>query len=282
MEESLTDKDSVDSGASDALPEEQNNPSADEQTQDSVSSDDKQDADPSNNQQVDEPTTEEDSSSNDDGLAKFAKSQGFDPDNLTEGERKALKLAHDNQKSFRQASQRKTEELSKTVKEVNEISQDELDDMDPTEARLAQVEAFQRIQAQELRTTKFYADNPEAREYDKEMAQILADEIKSYSNPEEGKAAARYLGRDLNRLLELAKIRRGDPTEEARRRGAREERENLRKRQEGSADGMQATQPTRRGNKITREDILSMSDEEFEKLGSSGELDAIISRGDLY
>lgn len=282
MNESPTEEGSENTGSAQAdLPENQSNPSADEHKQDSVSSDE-QDADQSDNQQDENPTTDEDSSSNDDGLAKFAKSQGFDPDNLTEGERKALKLAHDNQKAYRQNSQKKTEELNKTVKDVNTPSQEELDDLDPTEARLAKLEAANSIQAQQLRANEFYTNNPEARDYDAEMAQVIKEEVESYTNPEEGKAAARYLARDLNRLLALAKAKRGDSSEEARRQGAREERENLRKRQEGSADSMQATQTNKRGSKISREDIENMSDEDYIKLRDSGELQAAIDRGDLY
>lgn len=282
MNESPTEQGSENTGSAQAdLPENQSNPSADEHKQDSVSSE-QQDADQSDNQQSEDSSTDEDSSSNDDGLAKFAKSQGFDPDNLTDGERKALKLAHDNQKAYRQTNQKKTDELVNTVKDVNTPSQEELDDLEPSDARLAQIEAEQRILKQELRTERFFKDNPEADEFKDEMGKVILEEIEKYSNPEEGRAAGRFLASDLNRLLVLAQARRGNSSEDARRQGAREERENLRKKQEGSADNMQATQTNKRGSKITREDIENMSDEDYIQLRDSGELQAAISRGDLY
>lgn len=281
MDESLTDKGSVDTGSQSDLPENQNNPSADEQT-DSVSSD-TQEPDQSENNQPEKTTGEEDSSSDEDGLAKFAKSQGFDAENLTEGERKALKLAHDNQKAYRQSQQKKTEELNKAVTDVNSVTEDDLEDVDPQDARIARLEANQRVQEQKLRASAFYEANPEAREYDKEMGEVILEEVAKYTNPEEGKMAGRFLAKDLDRLLVLAKAKRGDLSpEQARKDGAREERERLRKTQEGSADSAHASQPSQRTKKVSAADIANMSDEEYIEFRDSGELHEAINRGDLY
>lgn len=279
MDESLTEDKSVDTGSQSDLPENQNNESADQQV-DSVSSD-TQEPDQSEDNQPDRTT--DDDNSDDDGLAKFAKSQGYNPDELTDGERKALKLAHDNQKAYRQSQQKKSEDLTKAVTDVNSVSEEELEDADPSDARIERVEAELRVQRQKIRANEFYESNPEAREYDKEMGQVILDEVSKYTNPEEGKAAGRFLAQDLDRLLVLAKAKRGDDSpEQARRDGAREEREKLRKKQEGAADSAHASQSSRSSKKITRQDIANMSDEQYKELRDSGELQEAINRGDLY
>lgn len=273
----------VDGGAGSAsadLPDQtSNNQSADGQQQDSVSSDDSQQADQSQDDQQSQSSTTEDqgSSSDDDGLAKFAKSQGFDPDNLTDGERKALKLAHDNQKAFRQTSQQQSDQLKDTAIDVQNADDSELEGLDEDKARevlrdreIAQLKADQKV-------NNFYLRNPEAREYDKEMAEILVEEAKN-----NGKEAARYLGANFDRLLVLAKARRGNPTEEAKAAGAREERERLRQRQEGSAESGHAQQTNTSTKRITRADIASMKDEEYLEFKKSGGLQEAIERGDLY
>lgn len=268
-------------GSADAdLPENTNQqPTADEQQEDSVSSD-TQDADQSDtDQQSSDSTTGDDSSSSDDddGLSKFAKAQGFDPDNLTDGERKALKLAHDNQKAFRKTKQEDSDVLKDTLAETEEVSDDELEDLDATEAwqrkqdsRMAQLEASQR-------SSTFFQKNPEAKEFEQDMANLLVEEAKN-----NGVDAARFLAKDLNRVLVLAKAARGDSTEQARADGARAERERLRKRQEGSADSGQASNSHQAPKKLSRADILAMDDKDYETLRKSGELDEIIARGDLY
>lgn len=248
--------------------------SADEQQTESVSSD-SQSTDQNDNNQPDNQTTDDDSSSSDDdGLNNFAKAQGFDPDNLTDGERKALKLAHDNQIAFRKKSQQESDELKNTLEDTEKVSDDELEELDPQEAwqreqnsRMAQLEASQTANS-------FFNKNPDAREYETDMAKIIASEAEK-----NGKDAARYLAKDLNRVLILAKADRGESSKEA---GAREERERARKRTEGSADGGQATNTHTAPKKLSRADILDMDDGDYQKLRDSGELDAIIDRGDLY
>lgn len=272
----------VDSGAGSSnedLPENQHQPSADEQQTDSVSSDDSQDAGQDDNSQPQGGSTDEDSSSSDDddGLAKFAKSQGFDPDNLTDGERKALKIAHDNQKAFRTNKQEQTDKLKETVADTHSVTQEELDELDDEAADIRQTKSEVAALRAEQKVTNFYLRNPDARDFDKEMGELVLEEAKR-----NGKEAARYLASDLDRLLVLAKARRGVSTEEARAEGAREERENLRRRQEGSADSGHASNSNQTGRKLTRSDIASMSDEDYTKLRESGELDEMIARGDLY
>lgn len=254
----------------------QNNQSADGQQPESVSSE-SQSTDQNDNNQPQGTTDDDSSSSDEDGLSKFAKAQGFDPENLTDGERKALKLAHDNQKAFRTKAQEESDALKDTLIDTETVSDDELEDLDPTEAWQRKQDArFAQLEAKE-RSNEFFIKNPDAREFEPEMAQLLVEEAKN-----NGIDAARYLSKDLNRVLVLAKAARGDSTEQARADGARAERERLRQRQEGSADGGQASNSHQAPKKLSRSDILEMDDKDYEKLRESGELDEIINRGDLY
>lgn len=280
-ETSPTETGGSDTGSdSSDLPVQDQQPSADEQQTDSVSSD-TQDTDQSDTGQQDASSSTDDdgdsSSDDDDGLSKFAKAQGFDPENLTDGERKALKLAHDNQKAFRTAQQAESDKLKDTVQDAHVVDDDVLDELDEDEARevrrdseIAQLRAEQKV-------NNFYLRNPEAKEFDKEMTDLVVEEVQN-----NGKEAARYLAADLDRLLVLAKARRGMSTADAEAKGARDERERLRQRQEGSADSGQAQQSQRSPKKISRADIAAMDDKEYEEFRNSGELQAAIDRGDLY
>ncbi len=273
--------DTVDTGAGSAqadLPDQQsNNQSADER-QDSVSSESQQTDQSNNNQQSQGSTTgDNNSSSDDDGLSKFAKAQGFDPDNLTDGERKALKLAHDNQKYARTNAQKKSDELKKTAQDVNTVDESELTELDDSEKRevrrdseIAQLKAAQRA-------TDFWSQKPEAREYESEMAALIVEEKERH-----GIAAARYLAGNLDRVYLLAKASRGDNTDAVAETARREERERIRREQEGSADSGQAQSQGTSNKKVTREDVAKMSESEYAEFKKSGGLQAAIQRGDLY
>lgn len=253
--------------------------SADEQ-HDTVSGDDQsQDSGQSTQDQRQDASTDDgDGSSDDDGLKRFAKSQGFDPDNLTAGEKKALKLAHDNQKAYRNKAQQETsDELKKAVDDAHSVNDSDLEDDDPavTEARLARSEAAQT--RAELRLDRFFRENDGSRDLEGTMRDILVRTIK-----EDGKEAARYLTKDLNRLYLLAKAEEGDTSAEtAREAGRREERQELRRRQEASADGSHAATTQHRSTpKVTRDWVSNdydPSNVEHRKM-----LDEAINRGDLY
>lgn len=277
MDESTTnnggsDQSSSDSRNDESLLDENQNPLADESDQGTRSSEeDSQEGDQSSDQsQYDDGATGSDDGDSDaDGLAKFAKSQGIeDYENLSDREKRLLKVAHDNQKAFHQKSQEKSDELRGAVDDVH--TQDEESDEDPVLTELAQVRANQRV-------TDFYLRNPEAVEYDKDMSAIVKAEA-----DKNGVQAARYLASNLDNLLILAKAKRGDAAEMAREAGRKEERESIRKKQAASADSGQAQQPNRGGKKVSREDILAMDDAEYDKLRKSGELDEMIARGELY
>lgn len=260
-DESLLDKTAQDQSAD----EQQDTDSGDATSQDSGS-----DSSTDSAQSTDEST-----SSDDDGLAKFAKSQGIDDlGALSDREKQLLKVAHDNVRDKRKEMKQEADELKSSIQEVHS------DDVDETLTESEQREQWRdqqiRLIAATQRTNEFYERNPEARELNKEMAQLLREEAEK-----RGKEAAVYLGQDLDRLYILAKARRGDnDAEAAREAGRREEREALRRKQEGSADSAHATQPVTPQKKVDRawiENEYDPSNPEHQRL-----MDEALASGDLY
>jgi hypothetical protein len=236
----------------------QQNQSADEQSQGTDSGEQSQDSSTSQDDERQNDSTRDGSSTDDDGLAKFAKAQGIeDLDELSERELRLLKVARDNQKSARKGNGNK-QELDKAVSDAFDPSQvvDEDADDDVNEARIARMETAQ-VKA-ELKLDRFYRENPDAEEYEAEMAEALQNEIKQY-----GAQAGQVLAQNLPRLLREAKAIRGDghDADAAREAGRREEREALRRKQEGAADTASASTPTRGGtSKVTRKWIAETYD----------------------
>lgn len=278
MAESPTDDgaDVTSGGDEPILDDNQQDLSADEHT-DTDSSGETQDSDQQSDTEPQDGTTQDDDSSDDeDGLSKFAKAQGFDPENLTDDTRKALKLARDNQKAFRESTQIKADEARSAIHDANTLEDEDTEELDPFEARQVELEARQARIESDIRLSEFYVSKPEARELDKEMAQIVLDEAKT-----NGKAAARYLAADLNRLFVLAKARRGDnDSAQIADNARREERENLRKRQSGSADESHASNQHQTTPKVTEDWI----DNEYDPSNPEHRqmVDEAMARGDLY
>lgn len=241
--------------------EQQGTGSSDTQSQDSGHSDD--------DGRQDDTTQESDDSSNDDDLKKFAKAQGFDPDNLSDGERRALKLARDNQRAFHTERQNQSNETKDVIEKIHQPDEDN----DDFETRL--LKEFSQLKAQQ-KLNEFYTQNPDARDYDKEMALVLAEEDKTY-----GSEAAQRLAQNMPRLLREAKASRGDGSAEAAREaGRREERERIRHSQEGSAEGGSASHTQQTSGKLTREWVQNeydASNPEHRQM-----LDDALARGELY
>jgi hypothetical protein len=288
----MSDNSPTDNGGQDtgdlqgkSLPENNQNESAEEQ-QDAVSGGNTQDADQESKDEPQNRSTQsketDSSDADDDGLAKFAKSQGFDFESLSDNELKALKLAHENQKAFRSERQEKkqTNDLQKNLKEATQPNEEELESESPAVAEMRRTQAMVAQLESKQRVTDFYLDNPEARDYDKEMGEIVKEEAAKFTNPEEGKAAARYLASDLERLLLLAKARRGTDSSEAIEAARREERESLRREQEGAGESPAAQTRSQGTPKVTREWVTNEydpSNPEHQKM-----VDEAMSRGDLY
>lgn len=150
----------------------------------------------------------------DDGLAKFAKSQGFDPEQLNEDTIRALKIAHDNQKAFRSRSQESITDATKGLagKDI--------------EARLAELE-HERV------TDRFFSEGRD-RSLEPKMVQILNEKREQF-----GDTYAYNLSRDLDALYALAGgVEASTVDVEAIR---REERESINKRMSASAPDQHAT-----------------------------------------
>jgi hypothetical protein len=151
----------------------------------------------------------------DDGLAKFAKSQGIeDLSELTEREQKFLKVAHDNQKAARSNTGPK---VTDAVEGLDTLP-DDATEVQRLSSKFAQLEY-------EKQTDKFWADGRD-RSLEPTMVQILQDKVKELT-PSLGEAGAKSyvktLSRDLDTLYGMASLRSGaaDP-DAAKEEGRRE------------------------------------------------------------
>lgn len=194
-------------------------------------------------------------SQTDDGLANFAKSQGIeDISQLSEREQKLLKVAHDNQKAFR--------ERGNTGERVTDASKNLQTGERNLEYRVAEME-YERL------TDKFWSDQQAKRDQSLEpvMVQIL-NEKKAELTPILGEEKAREyafnLSRDLPTLYGMAQLKSGaQPGQtvdaEAIR---REERESIQRQMSAGAPQAHATQGTATGAqpKVTEEWIRTEYD----------------------
>jgi hypothetical protein len=263
-----------------SLPVQPTNPSAEER-QDAASSGNTHDAGQSSNESRNESTHNDDDSSTDEGLASFAKGQGFD--NISDFSERELELLRRQKKQvdkFRNDPERikqHSQELDAAVTEIHEASDEELGDgTDPVQEALARSnQQIAQLKA-EQRLDRFRRERPDAVEYESDMRDIILQEQKMY-----GIEAARALAANLPRLYREAKaLREGDGTESAREEGRREERELLRKRQEAGAESHHAQSPSPKGPKVTREWIkneYNPSNPEHRAM-----VDEAVARGELY
>jgi len=215
-------------------------------------------------------TTEESSNDNsEEDITAFAKSQGYDPTTLTANEKKLLTQLKKNS-----AEKRKEIEAGnskKLDKEVTDLYAPEGTD------RIADIEKRQALLDARQQKQDFWDQNPEDRAYEAKMAEILLKEKEDF-----GPDAARQLAKNLPRLLREAKFAEGAfDSDAARDAGRREEREELRKKQEAGADSAHASTSSASGDtKINAEWVENEYDPfnpEHRKM-----LDAAVARGDLY
>jgi len=177
----------------------------------------------------DSPNGEESQSQVDADLKRFAKSQGFDPDNLSEGEIKALGIA---QKQVRETrKQLETQNKGAVEKAISEIDKEsDLPDREYFDFRMKQRDMVDSIR-------QYWNENPDDRTYEAEAIAILQAEKEQY-----GDDAMLRLAGNMPRLVREAKHNAGafDP-EVIAEKGRKEERERLNKLQSGSADGAHAS-----------------------------------------
>ena len=205
------------------LPVENTNESAVESVEDTAS---EVTAEPGSN---DSTNAEDEPNKVDADLKRFAKSQGFDPENLTEGEVKALSIAHKQVKETRKKLE--LENKGAIEKEVNQVDKEsELPDREYFEFRLKQRDMVDNIR-------EYWRSNPDDAQYEAEAVTILQEEKERY-----GVDAMLRLAENMPRLVREAKFAAGGfDTTKATEQGRKEERERLNKLQSGSADGAHAT-----------------------------------------
>ena len=131
-------------------------------------------------QETNEPeneTSENDEPSTDEQLDKFAQSKGLvlDSDNA----KKAAKMAM-NAEKLMHTKANKASELERTMSEMSDTAVDQM-----AEATGENPEYLKRLQRMEVKDSirEFWDKNPEAREYESEMAQIAVD-AGLYGSPE--------------------------------------------------------------------------------------------------
>ena len=204
------------------LPVENTNESAVESVEDTAS---QVTAEPGSNDSI----TEDEPNQVDADLKRFAKSQGFDPENLTEGEVKALSIAHKQVKETRKKLE--LENKGAIEKEVNQVNKEsELPDREYFEFRLKQRDMIDNIR-------EYWRSNPDDAQYEAEAVTILQEEKERY-----GVDAMLRLAENMPRLVREAKFAAGGfDTAKATEQGRKEERERLNKLQSGSADVAHAT-----------------------------------------
>ena len=229
------------------------------------------DTDSSQVQESDSDSSSKEENKDDDKFANFAKSQGFDSSNLTDGERKALKIAHDNVKAYRKTSNDKANG-KKVSEQLAEMSKPKEGD----DTNSVVMKELNLLKAKEA-NREFWDSHQEDAKYQEDMVKVLKQEEKEF-----GEAAAWRLAKNLPRLLREAKSMSEEAsTNVAIDAAVKAERAKLRKAQEGQADAPHASNNAgKASNKITREWIANTYDSknpEHRKV-----LDAAINRGDLY
>lgn len=228
------------------------------------------DSSESNDSGSDSSSSTDDGSDEDKGLAKFAQSQGYDLETMTDNEKKLLGTLRKN--SAEKRKEVEAEKKRKVNDQVEELTTPTKDD-DASEVLLKRMA---RLETKEM-TSNFWRDNQDDVKYEDKMAELLIEEKEKY-----GDDAAWRLAQNLPRLLREAKFADGAyDSDAARDAGRREERERLRKAQEGSAETSHATQgvaqSSKKVDKAWVENEYDPTNPEHQKL-----LDTAISRGDLY
>lgn len=165
----------------------------------------------------------------DDGLAKFAKAQGFDLETASDDVKRALKLAHDNQRAYRNATSNKS--ISEATEDLGDGS------------LKAEVENLKY----ENRVNQFWQGENRDRSLEPVMVEILNEKVAELTpqfGEEQARMYAKTLSRDLGTLYDMARLRSGANTNasvdvEAIR---REERESINKQLQGGAPQSHAVQ----------------------------------------
>jgi hypothetical protein len=153
-----TEQQAVDTGAETALPVEQTEDTADKSSDDVTS--------------TEETGAEEALPESEDKLASFAKGQGIENvAELSEREQKLLKVAYDNNAEF-QRSRQKATQLEKTMTTMSDEAVEQYGETSGQD-----VEVIKRLQRMEVKDSlrEFWDTNPDAKKYEKQMAEIAVN-----------------------------------------------------------------------------------------------------------
>ena len=278
MSESLTEGDNNGAAASTTeptatapvttTPAESQNQETNSGGQNNSQGSDQQD-DTASNQNKNNQNGSDGSSSTDDSLAKFAKSQGVeDVSTPSENEQKFLKIAHDNQKAFRQESNKPQPKVSDAAAELGKPA----DDATEVQKLASKVAAFEYKQS----TDQFWAGEGKDRALESKMVQVLNEKKEKF-----GKDYAYSLSQDLDTLYAMAQLSSGAiDTNAAKEEGRREERDSIRQQQGAGAPQSHATSQSQGAPKIDRQwikDTYVPGNPEHEALFAEA-----LARGDLY
>lgn len=172
----------------------------------------------------------------------------------TEKERRMAQDARNQQRNYHK-ERSKESQVENEVKDLYTTDNEELDDVEIVKQNQARLET-------QLYIRDFFDANPEARQLEGKMAELVTEERKKY-----GVLAAQYLSQDLNRLYILAKAdSQSDIADQARK----DERQLLAKKQAAAPPEANAQnhQQSKTGDPAAA--IREMSPEEYRKRRAAG------------
>lgn len=186
-------------------------------------------------------TTEDNNEEVSDELDSWAQSQGIDIENPTpEQMRNLAKRFRDTQSKMHQVTQ-STSELRDTINDVadEEISSQEFSEIEQLRAQMEK----ERL---DRRATEFFIMNPDAKQYDQKMAELVRKKP--------------WLANDLNDLYSLAKQ---SSMQDVYSQARREERSSLAQQQQTASAQSSARSTSTGGSRITRQLVASMTPAEY-------------------
>jgi len=211
MQESLTEGNEINVASNEPTTQSNNNPAA-ETNQEAISNE------PATN------VTANTNKSDDEGLTNFAKSQGIESlEDLSDREKRLLKIARDNQKSYRQE---KTSKITDVHEKLNTVD----DNGDDTTKFKQEFNQFRY----EQKTSKFWSDENKNKNLEPEMVKILNEKAEQF-----GQEYAKNLSNDLEALYNIALAQQSISGNEDEIR--KEERDSINRKLNASATGSHAS-----------------------------------------
>lgn len=189
----------------------------------------------------DAPTSDD---SDDDEVTEWAKSQNLDLSDPQDVKQLAKRFRHT------QGELRSRPSQDKLRKQVSEIANKEPaeENLDPYEAEQAQLRKEVNALRLENSVTRFFSENPSARELEDRMAQVVTEKP--------------WLANDLDSLYIVAKSTNEDAIKSAEQKGRQDALNDTAAKQRASAPQASASQQQPK-RKITREWVASLSPEEY-------------------